>query len=264
MLLIVTYIILLGLIIGSAINAIVWRLYVGRSWVKGRSVCPECNHTLAGKDLVPIFSWLLLGGKCRYCRAPIHWQYPAVEAATAALFGLSAYALHPMDAWTWVRLVLWLAMLTLLIILAVYDARWMLLPDKIMIPAVFLGLVYVVFEALRLHSIMSARGPLLAALITGGIFYVLVAASKGRAMGGGDIKLAFVMGLLLGLRGMAVALLVAFDTAAIVGLALIIRHRRRLRGTRIAFGPFLVLGTVVAFLYGHAIADWYLRLNGLI
>ncbi|HSX02372.1 MAG TPA: prepilin peptidase [Candidatus Saccharimonadia bacterium] len=261
--LLIAYCTLLGLVIGSAINAVVWRLYVGRSWVRGRSRCPECSHQLAAKDLVPVLSWVLLLGRCRYCRARIHWQYPVVEALTAALFGLSAAILMPPTLGAGVLFGLWLAILTMLIILAVYDLRWMLLPDKVMLPTIALGAVYVAAAALLHHSWWMAAGPLMAAVVAGGTFYALVAFSRGRAMGGGDIKLAFVMGLLLGLRGTAVALLIAFNTAAIFGLVLIATRRRRLRGTRIAFGPFLVAGTIVAFWWGHALVEWYLRLNGL-
>jgi leader peptidase (prepilin peptidase) / N-methyltransferase len=189
--LLIAYFGLLGLLVGSAINAVVWRLYVGRSWVKGRSECPECHHQLAARDLVPVLSWLALRGRCRYCRSRIHWQYPVVEAVTALLFALSMARLAPVSLADWGQLGLWLAILTMLIILAVYDTRWMLLPDKIMVPAIVLGLVYVVFEMWHTGSWTSARGPLLAALMVGCAFYALVAVSKGRAMGGGDIKLVF-------------------------------------------------------------------------
>jgi prepilin signal peptidase PulO-like enzyme (type II secretory pathway) len=82
-----------GLLLGSAINAMVWRLYVGRSWVRGRSMCPDCGHELAARDLVPVMSWMLLRGKCRYCGKKIHWQYPVVEMVTAVAFGVSAYVI---------------------------------------------------------------------------------------------------------------------------------------------------------------------------
>jgi leader peptidase (prepilin peptidase) / N-methyltransferase len=108
----------------------------------------------------------------------------------------------------------------------------------------------------------AAAGPLLAAFGAGGAFYALVALSRGRAMGGGDIKLVFAMGLLLGLKSLALALFVAFNTAAIVGVALIVT-RRRGRRDHIPFGPFLVAGTIVAFLYGHQIVNWYLDSMGL-
>ena len=259
--LIVIYVALLGLLVGSAINALVWRLHVGRSWVHGRSECPECGHQLAARDLVPVASWLLLRGKCRYCRASIK-DSPIVEAGTAVLFGLSAFALSPATAWGYVELAVWLLILTMLIILAVYDARWMLLPDKVMLPTLLTVLGLLVLQAYQQGSVQGLGGPFLAALLGGGGFLTLVVVTKGRAMGGGDIKLAAVMGLLLGLQATAVAMLLAFNAAALVGVALIALHRRR-RRDQIPFGPFLVLGTVTAYLYGRDLADWYLRLNGL-
>ena len=259
---IIIYAAVVGLIIGSAINAIVWRLYVGRKWTSGRSMCPECKHELAAKDLVPVLSWLALRGKCRYCHARIHWQYPVVELSTAVLFGLSAAALHPTHIASGAAFVVWLVLLTLLIILAVYDLRWMILPDKIMLPAIGVAAVLLVVRALSTHSWLTLRGPAIAAVAIGGAFYALVAVSKGRAMGGGDIKLAFAMGLILGLRGSAIAMLIAFDSAALIAVILLLA-RRRGRRDRIAFGPFLVAGTVIAYLYGGPIVHWYLHFNGL-
>ncbi|HVQ43633.1 MAG TPA: prepilin peptidase [Candidatus Saccharimonadia bacterium] len=253
--------VILGLIFGSAINAMVWRLKVGKSWVRGRSACPDCGHVLAPKDLVPVLSWLALGGKCRYCRQPIK-DHPVVELVTALVFGLSAYALAPVGAVDWVRLGFWLVLATMLIVLAVYDARWMILPDKVMLPLMAVGVVYAATMAVATHSPQVLWGALAAALVAGGAFYALVWATKGRAMGGGDIKLAFAMGLVLGAQGTAVAMLVAFNVAAAVGVAMI-ASRRRGRHDHIPFGPYLVGGTIVAFLWGREIVAWYLRLNGL-
>lgn len=253
-----------GLMIGSAINAIVWRLHVGRSWAKGRSECPECAHQLSARDLVPVLSWLALRGKCRYCRAPIK-DHPWVELATAGLFALSVARLAPTDGREWLQVGLWLPMLTLLIILAVYDLRWMLLPNKIMYPALILAVAMLLAQWPVAHGtldIAAWRGPVLAALVFGGAFLALVWGSGGRAMGGGDIKLAALMGLILGLKATALAMLIAFNSAALVGVVLIATRRRK-RRDHLPFGPFLVLGTVVAYLYGADIVQWYLRANGL-
>ncbi len=255
------YFLILGLMIGSAINAFVWRLYVGRSWVRGRSECPDCGHTLHAKDLVPVFSWLALGGKCRYCRKPIK-DHPIVELVTSVLFGLSAYVLAPATPVEWVSFAFWIVMLVMLIILATYDARWMILPDKVMIPLIGVAALSVAAGALMTRSVPMLVGPVATAVLAGGGFWALVAATKGRAMGGGDVKLAFGMGLILGAQATAVAMLLAFNVAAVVGVVMIILHRKR-RRDQIPFGPYLVGGTIVAYLYGRELVDWYLRFNGL-
>jgi prepilin signal peptidase PulO-like enzyme (type II secretory pathway) len=252
---------LFGLLFGSAINAIVWRLNVGRSWVRGRSQCPDCGHTLAARDLVPVLSWLMLGGKCRYCHKPIQ-DHPVVEVVTALAFGLSVYALNPVSLHDWVQLGFWLLMLVMLIILAAYDARWMILPDQVMVPLIVTAVLYAAFEMMSRTPPQFVSGPLVAAFLTSGAFLLLGILTRGRAIGGGDVKLAFAMGLILGLKGTAVALLLAFDVAAAIGILLIIL-KFRTRKDQIPFGPFLVLGTIVAYLYTTEIVDWYLRLNGV-
>ena len=252
---------LFGLMFGSAINAMVWRLYVGRSWVKGRSECSDCGHTLAAKDLVPVLSWMVLRGKCRYCQAPIK-DNPVAELVTAGAFAVSVVAIMPDSTSGFVKLGFWLVLLVLLLVLAIYDARWMILPDKIILPLAVVALVYSATMAWVTHSPQVLLGSLEAAAIAGGAFWLLVMVTRGRAMGAGDVKLAFAMGLMLGAQGTAVALLIAFNTAALVGVVLIVSKRKG-RKDQIPFGPYLVGGTIVAFLFSRAIVDWYLQLNGL-
>ena len=251
---------LFGLLFGSAINAMVWRIKVGRSWAKGRSECPDCGHVLAPKDLVPVVSWVALKGKCRYCHKRIQ-DHPIVEVVTALLFAISAAVLAPTTAVDVAMLVFWLGILRLLIVLAVYDAKWMILPDKINYSFMGAALTYSAVMAIITQSPQVLCGALQAGALAGGMFWLIVNGTRGRAMGGGDIKLAAGMGLLLGVQATAVALLLAFNVAAIVGLIMII-IKRRARSTAIAFGPYLVGGTIVAFLWGRQIAQWYLELNG--
>src|SRR5690606_10697569 len=119
------------------------------SVISGRSMCPLCKHMLSAKDLVPVISWLSLRGKCRYCQKPISWQYPLIELVTATAFGLS-FAYWPRELVGTLELTLfglWLASVVCFIALAVYDAKWMLLPDKIMRPLVALSLLGVVLAA---------------------------------------------------------------------------------------------------------------------
>ena len=252
---------LFGLMFGSAINSMVWRLYVGRSWVKGRSECPDCGHTLAAKDLMPVLSWMVLRGKCRYCQAPIK-DNPVAELVTAVAFAISVVVMMPDSAAGFVKLGFWLVMLIMLLVLAIYDARWMILPDKIILPLAVVALAYSAAAAWMTRSPQVLVGSLEAAAIAGGSFWLLVLATRGRAMGAGDVKLVFAMGLILGVQGTAVALLLAFNTAALVGVVLIVSKRKG-RKDQIPFGPYLVGGTIVAFLFSRAIVEWYLQLNGL-
>ena len=138
----------------------------------------------------------------------------------------------------------------------------MILPDKVVYPAIAVTGVYTIILTVTNHSLLILRGSVFAALLAGGMFFLIVAVSKGRAMGGGDIKLTFLMGLLLGLKATALALLIAFNSAAVVGVLLIALKLKR-RRDHIAFGPFIVAGTIVAYLYGARIVAWYLRANGV-
>jgi prepilin signal peptidase PulO-like enzyme (type II secretory pathway) len=213
------------------------------------------------KDLVPVVSWLILRGKCRYCRKPIK-DHPLVELATALSFALSVYVLAPTNNLALFELALWLALLVLMIVLAVYDARWMILPDKVIVPLILLALLYQIALAVIGRSPHLLINALSSAVLAGGVFYAIVFFSRGRAMGGGDIKLAFAMGLILGPQKTFVAMLVAFNIAAVVGICLMVM-RRRGRKDQISFGPFLVGGTIIAFLYGQQMVDWYLRASGI-
>src|SRR3989344_8576881 len=123
----------LGLILGSFVNALVWRTYKKKAILKGRSQCVHCGHQLAPADLVPVLSWLVLGSRCRYCKKNISVQYPLVELGTAAVFAMS-YVLWPVDlvGGQWVLFTTWLAVSVGLLALAVYDLRFMLLPNKIL------------------------------------------------------------------------------------------------------------------------------------
>lgn len=250
----------MGLLFGSFANAVIWRLHSGTSIAKGRSKCPDCHHELGVLDLVPVLSWLGLRGRCRYCHKKISVQYPVVELVTAGLFASAFLSLRPASPGEWVELVYWLYLIMVLVILAVYDLRWMLLPDAVTLPAIGLSVTYLVYLGLSGGSAATIFGSLLAAVLAGGFFYALGAVSGGRWMGGGDVKLVFLMGLALGLERTFLALVVAFNVAAIVSLILIGLKLRK-RTDHIPFGPFLAGGTLVALIWGTAIINWYLRIT---
>lgn len=251
-----------GLIVGSFLNVVVLRLHAKKTFARGRSSCPHCKHTLSPLELIPVISWLALRGRCRSCGKPISVQYPAVELLTGVLF-VVAYMTHPPAGWLDVTiLVLWWYIIASLVVLAVYDLKWYILPDKVMLPIIPAALIISGIQAASAESWQVLLGPLYAALLFGGGFYALAAVSGGKWMGGGDVKLAFVMGLLLGLKKTLLAMLIAFNSAAIIGLVLIAIKRKK-RADRIPFGPFLIAGTIIAYVWGADIINWYIQATGL-
>ena len=267
-----------GTAIGSFLNVVAYRSVHGGSLFLDRSRCPHCKHQLNTLDLVPILSFVLLYGKCRYCSKSISWQYPIVEVITGILFTITSYFLlfHnqvvSLDLISILNLAYFLFITSVLIVIFITDFRDSLIPDKIILPSIAIALAFKVLLAVstsqevlvvagsNLLSFSQIGWDILAGLVGGVFFLLLVVFSKGKAMGGGDIKLAVFMGLVLGLSKLALALFLAFLTGAIVSLILIFVGKKRF-GQTIAFGPFLVFGAYIALIWGQQILDWYLRIN---
>jgi prepilin signal peptidase PulO-like enzyme (type II secretory pathway) len=247
----------LGLILGSFVNAFVWRLHEGRDWVNDRSECVHCHHKLAAKDLVPVLSWLWLQGKCRYCHKPIE-DSPLVELALPALF-ITSYMFWPTElvGKGLFEFVLWCIFLVGFMILTVYDLRWFLLPNKVVFPLIGLAAVYVIGGALYTGDVKEIAMALSGMAVVAGIFYALFQLSRGTWIGGGDVKLGIVLGLLAG--GLIEGFLLLF-TASVVGmlaaLPMIIKGQAH-RKTQLPFGPFLIIAVIVVRLFGGDIIDWY-------
>ncbi|HTH72241.1 MAG TPA: prepilin peptidase [Candidatus Pristimantibacillus sp.] len=255
---IVFLLIVFGLIFGSFVNALVWRLHEHRDWVKERSECPNCHHTLAAKDLVPVFSWLSLGGKCRYCHRPIP-DSPLVELSLPILFVVSyIYWPEPLSGAGLYSFIFWLIFLVGFVALAVYDLKWFLLPNVIVFPLIALAVVDVAGRALLFRGgWQDLLGSAVGAAIISGLFFLIYQFSRGRWIGFGDVKLAIVLGLLAG--GSLPALLVLF-IASLVGtvfsLPMVVAGRAS-RKSHLPFGPMLIIGVIVVVLFGQAIIDWY-------
>jgi prepilin signal peptidase PulO-like enzyme (type II secretory pathway) len=196
---IVLTLVVFGLIFGSFVNALVWRLHEKRDWVKERSECPHCHHQLAGRDLIPVMSYLMLKGKCRYCHRKID-DTPLTELAVPALWVASyVWWPQPLHGVGLFEFGFWLVFVVGLVALTLYDFRWFLLPDKIVFPLAGLAAVQVLGAWLLYHgSWRDAAGAALGAVLISGMFYVLFVASKGTWIGGGDVKLGVVLGLLAG------------------------------------------------------------------
>jgi prepilin signal peptidase PulO-like enzyme (type II secretory pathway) len=264
---------ILGLALGSFINALVWRLHKQETTKKnkdknkysiknGRSMCTRCGHKLAVKDLVPLISWLELRGKCRYCGQPISRQYPLVEAATAGLFVFS-YVFWPEQLDNFQQVLgfsIWLALLAGLIALVVYDVRWMLLPNKIVFPLMYLAGLGAALEAVFDASLAPVLSAVLGAAVGGGLFYLLFQLSRGKWIGGGDVKLGLLLGIILGSGSLAFLMIFLASLLGTLVSAPLLLSGRVKRTTRLPFGPFLIVSAAVAKLFGHDILNWYANL----
>ncbi len=266
---------ILGLAWGSFVNALVWRLHEQASSkshvanskdlsiLNGRSMCPNCRHTLAVPDLVPLFSWLALRGKCRYCHKPISVQYPLVEALTAIIFIVS-YLLWPLTLSGAASLAifgLWLAIVVPLMALALYDLKWGLLPNWLVLALAVIAIVQaIVAIASASDPLKSLAYHLIAVAIGGGLFYLIFVISNGKWIGGGDVKLGLVLGLIAATPGKAILLLfLAALAGTFASLPLLVTKKLK-RSSSIPFGPFLILATVLVVLFGQAIINWYTSL----
>ncbi len=237
---------LFGLIMGSFLNAVIYRLDSGESIVKSRSHCPKCGHVLAWYELVPIFSFVIQGGKCRECKGSISWQYPMVELATAILFVLVLYYNLP--------LLYTLTISSLLMVIFVYDLKHYIIPDKIIYPAILVSGIFV-----WQHATYNIQYTIYAAIGASVFFAAMFFASRGKWMGFGDVKLAFFMGLFLGWPNILVGLFAAFMLGGIIGMGLIAYGKKTMK-SQVPFGPFLVTGTFIAMFLGDKITEWYLSL----
>lgn len=257
---------ILGICLGSFVNAAVWRIKVKKDIVHDRSECVHCHHKLSGLDLIPIFSWIALGGKCRYCKKPISAQYPIVEAAVMLYF-VGSFLLWPVPlegAHAWIDFSLWLSYGVGLAILFVYDLKWYLLPDKVVWPLVVLGAVDFINTGLWQHWPVEqfVVEALLAVAVIAGVYYALYVLSRGKWVGFGDVKLGLFMGLALGWQAGLVCLLLANLIGCIVIIPGLVTGKLK-RDSRIPFGPFLILGFVIAGVWGQALFDWYVHGFGL-
>ncbi|HUA13224.1 MAG TPA: prepilin peptidase [Candidatus Sulfotelmatobacter sp.] len=257
---------LFGLVFGSFINALVWRLHEqtlrkdkDTSILKGRSICPNCRTQLKTIDLVPVVSWITLKGRCRYCQKKISKEYPIVELSTAILFSLS-YVIWPTNVkgLQIVLLIIWCLILTGLIALFIYDYKYRLLPSRIIYPLIGLALL---FNAVKLHytnDIFTYLIDLLAAvLVGGGVFYLIYLISGGKWIGGGDVRLGWLLGLIAGTPAKGVLFIFL---ACLLGTAYsvpaIIQGKTK-KNNLIAFGPFLIIAIFIVQFYGQDIINWY-------
>lgn len=282
---ITVFLVLAGLGLGSFINALVWRVHQqtkiagskkGKrkgskgtsqySVLRGRSMCVHCEHRLSTSDLIPLLSWLWLKGRCRYCKKPISWQYPAVELASALVF-VGSYIFWPSDLqWNgeWLLFITWLLSSVGLIALVVYDLRWMLLPSRILYPTLLVaslgqGAYILLYEPRKLHALLLWAGSV---LISSGIFWLMFQVSRGRWIGFGDVRLGLIIGTLLADPGRSAAMIfIASLLGTLAALPGLMSGKKTL-SSKLPYGPFLIASTAIVVIFGDLILDWYKNLLG--
>lgn len=242
----------LGAGLGSFLNVLVYRSKEDISLFSPRSFCPKCEESLAWYHNIPILSFLLLGGKCAYCKEEIAWQYFLVELwlALAFLFIWTVRGFEPEIA-----LIVrdWFIVFVLTFIF-VYDLRFQRILDRVTIP----GIIFI-FAANGLMGWVAPLSMIWGALAVGGFFLLQYLISRGRWIGGGDIRLGVLMGVVLGWPKVLLALFLAYVVGAVVSLILIIFKNKQFT-SKTPFGVYLTLGTFVALFFYDQIVNWYLNL----
>jgi len=256
------FVFIFGLCIGSFLDCVIYRLEQKKK-ITGRSFCPQCKYKLSWQDLFPVFSFLFLKGKCRYCRTKISIQYPLIEIATGLIFLLIFISNSQYTIYNILNTIFLFYIASSLIVIFVYDLKHYIIPDKILFPAIVIAFIFRILNLFGNWKLeignLAPLGNYLLAAIVGSVFFLLIfLISKGRAMGFGDVKLAFLMGLLLGLPNVLTALFLAFFFGAIIGIILMVFGKKKLK-SEMPFGPFLIAGTFITMLFGNQIIQWYLN-----
>jgi len=241
---------LLGLLIGSFLNVVIYRVPRGESIVTPGSHCPACGHALRAWELIPVASFLILKGQCRNCESSISWRYPGVELLTGSLFFLTATfslsaEIHP------ARLLFNLVFVAILIALSFIDLDTFRLPDVFTLPLLGLGLL----AAFLIPGSPSGWNSVLSAMGAGGFFWI-IALVYPQGMGLGDVKLVAALGAFLGFPSIFLAVFLGSFVGALIGIVLLFTGRKRF-GQQIPFGPYLALGAIFALLWGTRIMGWY-------
>jgi len=249
------FIFIFGLIIGSFLNAVIYRLDKKRSIFQGRSRCPKCKKLILWYDNIPIISFFLLRGRCRHCQKKISWQYPLVEFFTGLIFLINSLVItnfNYLSFYNWpVILQLSAAWIisSLLIIIFVYDLKYYLILDRLVIPLAILAFLYNLLN----YSLINL---LIGGIIGLSFFLIQFLISQGKWIGDGDLRLGLAMGFILGFPKIFLGLFLAYFIGSIVAVILLATTKKSFK-SRIPFGPFLVVGTYLTMLFGDLIINKY-------
>lgn len=259
---IVIFVFLIGLFIGSFLGVVIDRVPKKENFIKGRSTCDYCKKGLNVYDLIPVLSFIFLKGQCRYCHKNLSLFYPIVEISTGTIYVLTYLFVVLLLPFSFLSLGFYLIISSVLIVIFFIDLKFGIIPDKIILPVVLLTSGYLIITKLPTvyNYLFSAVAASLLFITITLLYYLL---RKKIAMGGGDIKFSFLMGLILGFPGIIVGLYSAFLTAALYSIILIIWRKNYLKDS-IPFGPFLVTGTFISIFWGNLLLEKGLILLGLL
>jgi leader peptidase (prepilin peptidase)/N-methyltransferase len=255
----------LGAAIGSFLNVMIYRSVHNQNWMVGRSKCESCGKQIRWYDNIPLVSYVVLGGKCRFCKTPLSLSHPVIEFMTGSLFvwwfwmGSLFFRLtqHPFSV---IQPLFWLLVGLSLLIVFFADIRYMIIPDEIVVFLTVITLLYRI--TLTLAGVMQPIDfvwTILGSVIVSGFFFLLWKVTKGKGMGFGDVKFAIPFGLLLGWPNVFVGTFMAFVFGAVVGISLMAARKKTI-GQAVPFGPFLVGATVATLVFGTHVWQWYIGL----
>lgn len=265
--LITLFLFAIGAVVGSFVNVLIYRSLTGEkeSWVWGRSKCEECGKKIAWYDNIPLLSFLWLSGKCRHCHKSISLLHPVVEFLLGTLFvwwywgGAFFFQLSRAPFQT-LQPLFWLIVGILLLVVLIVDSLYLIIPDTVVVALFTLTLAYRLFlTATGVMFFPDLVMTLVASVAAVGFFWFLWWVTKGKGMGLGDVKLVAALGLLLGWPKTFIGLFLAFILGAVIGIILLALGKKKF-GQVIPFGPFLVVGTMLALLFGNQLASVYLSL----
>ncbi len=249
---------LLGISIGSFLIVLIYRLKKSENFLVSRSFCPKCHHKLFWYDLIPLFSFFLLKGKCRYCKKSISFHYLLVEFLTGVLLCFIFYKLEI----NFLFFIYFSIISLLLILIFFYDLKYYIIPNVAVYSLIILTFAFNIFlvffpEVSIFAPKYSILNTIFAALGASFCFFLIFLLSKGKWLGFGDVKLVFFMGLFLGFPKILIAIFLASFIGSIIGLVLIALGKKGLK-SEIPFGPFLITGTYFALFWGQNFINWYL------
>ncbi len=242
-----------GSAIGSFLNVCIYRMPRNMSIIAPASRCPSCNTPIRPYDNIPVLSYILLRGKCRICKAGISLRYPTVEFLNAALYALVLWRFG-LEWYTPAYFIF----CSVLVVITFIDLDFQIIPDRITLPGIGIGLIAGAFlmpDPFVRNALLGLKASIIGFLVGGGLFYAIAVLSRG-GMGGGDIKMMAMVGALMGWKSVLLTTFLGSLTGAVIGIFLMISKGKG-RKTKIPFGPFLGLGSLITLFFGQEIFNWY-------